>query len=202
MRWTSSRGSGRTSSVTKPDFATRPSQRKLVYPRPPPVSQDYANLYRFGELAGPAPLLVYIGGQVSVQTHAERFHSEPHAVVDELKVALQGQPVRRLNFLVMPSPPCRRPGPSPVPELAKVHRPTVEARRAFLTQFYRRPRRALSASAFPALPAPLPALGVRVGRGFTASDFPGSHFGRATARARGRRAHPAERLATTTRCPR
>ena len=92
-------------------FATEPVHRKLVFPRSaPPVLRDYANLYRFGVPAGPAPLLVYIGGQISLETHAERFDSEPTFVVDELCSALRGDPVRRLDFLVTPSPPVPRPG--------------------------------------------------------------------------------------------
>lgn len=93
-----------------PEFAETPVHRKLVYPRPPPVLRDYANLYRFGVPAGPAPLLVFVGGQLTVETHAERFESEPVDILEELKGALGGEPVSRFDFLVMPSPPLTRAG--------------------------------------------------------------------------------------------
>jgi hypothetical protein len=85
------------------------NHRRLVFPRTgSPVPNDYANLYRWGDPTEPAPLLVYVGGQIGLKRHAERFETEPTPVVDELLKAFGGEPPARLDFLVLPAPPLPR----------------------------------------------------------------------------------------------
>jgi hypothetical protein len=91
------------------------NHRRLVFPRTgSPVPNDYANLYRWGDPTEPAALLVYVGGQIGLKKHTERFETEPTPVVDELLKAFGGEPPARLDFLVLPAPPLpRTPGASP-----------------------------------------------------------------------------------------
>jgi hypothetical protein len=85
------------------------NHRRLVFPRAgSPVPNDHANLYRWGGPSGPAPLLVYVGGQIGLKKHAERFQTEPTPVVDEFLKASGGEPPARLDLLVVPAPPLPR----------------------------------------------------------------------------------------------
>lgn len=82
-----------------------PLHRRLVFDRGPGETPDYANLYRFGQPAGPAPLLVYVGGAITKQQHAQRFHTEPTPILNEVVAALERTGTERLDVLLAPSPP-------------------------------------------------------------------------------------------------
>jgi hypothetical protein len=77
---------------------------RLTFPREPPRLQAYANLCRFGENAGPAPLLVYIGGATNRQTYLAQYETEPTPIVSELARALELQSLPRLDVLICPCP--------------------------------------------------------------------------------------------------
>lgn len=63
--------------------------------------RDYADYYRFG--SSPAVLIHYTGGTISREQHAERSHSEPTPIVDELRRVLK--PTEEVHLLVSPAPP-------------------------------------------------------------------------------------------------
>ena len=81
-----------------------PKPRRLTFPREPPRVQAYANLYRFGEAVGPAPLVVYVGGATSRQKYLAQYETEPTPIVAELVLALDLRPLRSLDALICPCP--------------------------------------------------------------------------------------------------
>jgi hypothetical protein len=81
-----------------------PHPRRLAFPREPPRIHAYANLYRFGKTAGPAPLLVYIGGATNRQNYLMQYETEPTPIVSELARALELQPLPTLDALICPCP--------------------------------------------------------------------------------------------------
>ena len=55
--------------MTSPDRI----HRRLDFPRPGRATPDYVNLYQFGSLGEPGPLLCYVGGAITERQHAERY---------------------------------------------------------------------------------------------------------------------------------
>jgi hypothetical protein len=85
------------------------SHRHLVFPREPPRVPWYANLFRFGEPAGAAPLIVYVGGATTREKYLARSAPAPeHPVMREAAKVIAASAgrlrLRALNLLVCPCP--------------------------------------------------------------------------------------------------
>jgi hypothetical protein len=83
------------------------SHRHLVFPREPPRVPWYANLFRFGEPDGAAPLVVYVGGATTREKYLARSAPAPeHPVMLEAAkaVAASAGRLRALDLLVCPCP--------------------------------------------------------------------------------------------------
>jgi hypothetical protein len=78
-----------------------------VFPRPGQAVPDYANHYRLGDPATAGPLLLYVGGAITERQHAERFATEPTAVLEQFEAAHASSPVPRIDLVIAPSPPRR-----------------------------------------------------------------------------------------------
>lgn len=79
-------------------------QTLLQFEREAPLARPYANLYRYGELSRPAPLVVYVGGSISKKEYELRREQEPTPIVNEFEKALASFPQARVDLIVCPCP--------------------------------------------------------------------------------------------------
>lgn len=64
----------------------------------------YAHRYRFGDLAGPAPLVVYVGGATGRDEYLARRTTLPERVAVELRKAVNAVRLPRLDAIICPCP--------------------------------------------------------------------------------------------------
>lgn len=82
-------------------------QRKrtqLEFDHEPPRVRPFANLFRYGAVQGPAPLVVYVGGSIGKDEYEARRRTEPIFVVDEFEKALTSNPLPRVDLIICPCP--------------------------------------------------------------------------------------------------
>jgi hypothetical protein len=80
------------------------SHHRLSFARDPPRLRAYANLYRYGEPGGPAPLVVYVGGAIKRTEYVARYDTEPLPILTEFEKALTLEGLARVDLLVCPCP--------------------------------------------------------------------------------------------------
>jgi hypothetical protein len=80
------------------------THQKLRFPRGPGRIEVYASLYRLGDLAGPRPVLVFIGGAATRANYLARIETEPVPIRMEVEKALGAVAIHTLDVLVCPGP--------------------------------------------------------------------------------------------------